>query len=47
MVALGYVDGAWFVRRPPTAALSDGEVLFLWLCLSLELWLRRHGLSRT
>ncbi|MDG4550412.1 MAG: asparagine synthase-related protein [Candidatus Contendobacter sp.] len=47
MVALGYVDGAWFARRPPTAALAEGEVLFLWLCLSLELWLRRYGLSRT
>ncbi|MFO1424805.1 MAG: asparagine synthase-related protein [Candidatus Competibacteraceae bacterium] len=45
MVALGYVSGAWFAKRPPTAALSDSEVLFLWLCLSLELWLRRYGLS--
>ncbi|MDS4029232.1 MAG: asparagine synthase-related protein [Candidatus Contendobacter sp.] len=45
MVALGYVDGAWFAKRPPTVALSDGEVLFLWLCLSLELWLRRHWVT--
>lgn len=45
VVALGYVDDAWFAKHPPTVALSDDEVFFLWLCLSLELWLRRYGLA--
>ena len=40
LVGRGIVDGEWLRGRLPLETLAAPDARFLWLCLSVELWLR-------
>jgi len=41
IVEMGYVDAVWLATHPPSPNLPLAELEVLWLCLCLEMWLRR------